>query len=323
MPTDMTRRERVLAAVSGGPVDRAPFSFWYHFGLEDPAGSSLASAELNFFQRFQPDFLKVMHDIPYQLPSGVAVLESPSDWAKLSVLDPYKGNFGRQLDALAQILRGLGDDPPPVIDTVFNVFAQAEKISGKKTLQHLQEDPEPVLQGLSVIADSLAAYAQACVETGLSGIFLAVSGASYSIMSEEEYATTFLPLDRRVLERIKDRAVFNVVHIHGENIMFDLVSKLPCNALSWSDRASGPPLSEGKKRFAGGVIGGINEQKCAEQTIEEFISDVRDALAQTSGRRFLLGPGCAVPTPKTEAEFEMWDKRISAALRELESFDYQ
>jgi len=318
----MTRKERVLAAASGKPVDRAPFSLWYHFHLEDPSGASLARAELEFFRRFQPDFLKVMHDIPYELPAGMREVQSPSDWARLQVLPPASGNFGRQLEALSAILEQLGDDPPPVIDTVFNVFATAQKVSGQSVLEHLRAEPEPVLQGLSTIADSLAGFAGACMEVGLSGVFLAVAGANTDLMTEDEYARVFLPLDRRVLDGTSGRAVFNVVHIHGANIMLELVSKLPCHALSWSDRASGPSLGEGRKWFSGGVIGGINEQTVAGQTPEQVAEDVRDALRQTSGRSLLVGPGCAVPTPQSEGELAQWDARIAAVRRELEAFRY-
>ncbi|MGQ9524573.1 MAG: uroporphyrinogen decarboxylase family protein [Armatimonadota bacterium] len=318
----MTRKERVLAAASGKPVDRAPFSLWYHFRLEDPSGESLATAEIAFFRRFQPDFLKVMHDIPYELPAGMTKIESPSDWSKLEVLPPTSGNFGRQLEALSSILEQLGEDPPPVIDTVFNVFATAQKLCGQRTLEHLRAEPEPVLQGLATIAESLAGFAGACMNIGLAGIFLAVSGANTDLMSENEYARVFLPLDRRVLDGTGNRAVFNVVHIHGANIMLELVSKLPCHALSWSDRASGPSLGEGRKWFSGGVIGGINEQTVANQTPADVAADVRDALNQTSGRSLLVGPGCAVPTPQSESELAEWDARLAAVRRELESFSY-
>jgi uroporphyrinogen decarboxylase len=320
---EMTRKDRVLAAAAGKKVDRAPFSLWYHFGIEDPSGASLAEAELSFYKKFRPDFLKVMHDIPYQLPEGMTALESPRDWERLTVLDPHTGNFSRQLEAHSIILQGLGDNPPPVIDTVFSVFAQAQKISGGKTLEHLKQEPEPVLKGLNAIASSLAAYAKACLDAGLSGIFFALGGANTDLMPESQYGQTFLPLDRRVIAGTQGCAEFNVLHIHGANLMFELVSKLPCHALSWSDRTVGPSLGEAKKSFGASVIGGLNEQTVADQSPEEAARDARNALDQTGGRWLMLGPGCAVPTPKTEAEMAAWNARIEAVLRELETYSYR
>ncbi|MBI2162738.1 MAG: uroporphyrinogen decarboxylase, partial [candidate division NC10 bacterium] len=44
----MTKIERVRAALAGKPVDRPPFSVWYHFGLQHLPGRALAEAELAF-----------------------------------------------------------------------------------------------------------------------------------------------------------------------------------------------------------------------------------------------------------------------------------
>ncbi len=66
----MTKAERVQAALASEAVDRVPASFWYHFNLPDPSGRSLADAELAFAKKYDLDFLKVMHDVPYDLPVG-------------------------------------------------------------------------------------------------------------------------------------------------------------------------------------------------------------------------------------------------------------
>ena len=65
---EMTRTERVMAAVRGEPVDRIPVCFWHHF---HPSGSGtrLAEATLKFFdETFNLDILKIMPDIPYPFP---------------------------------------------------------------------------------------------------------------------------------------------------------------------------------------------------------------------------------------------------------------
>jgi hypothetical protein len=42
----MNKIDRVNAAIKGKPVDRLPFSFWYHFGLHHTPGDIFAQAEL-------------------------------------------------------------------------------------------------------------------------------------------------------------------------------------------------------------------------------------------------------------------------------------
>ena len=59
---EMTRTERVMAAVRGEPVDRVPVCFWHHF-QPDGSGRRLAEASLTFFdETFDLDILKIMPD---------------------------------------------------------------------------------------------------------------------------------------------------------------------------------------------------------------------------------------------------------------------
>jgi uroporphyrinogen decarboxylase len=195
----MTKFERIQAAIRGEAVDRVPYSLWYHFRLNPPAGETLANAELEFYAKYDPDLFKVMHDIPYEMPLGMASIHSISDWAKLSVLPPDKGNFGEQLAALRIIQRRKGDDAP-IVDTVFNVFAYAQKISQQQLLNHLRQDADTVRVGLERIAQSLAGYARKLAEEGI-GTYLAVAGASADLGDARGVRKRiFLPLDEMVLD---------------------------------------------------------------------------------------------------------------------------
>src|SRR2546427_2448365 len=54
----MSRRERVLAAVNRQPVDRVPYAVWRHFPSVDHSPAGLAQATLRFHERYGSDFLK-------------------------------------------------------------------------------------------------------------------------------------------------------------------------------------------------------------------------------------------------------------------------
>ena len=56
---EMTKRERVQAALSGKVVDRMPVAFWRHWPGDDQNAESLARAALDFYHRFDFDFIKI------------------------------------------------------------------------------------------------------------------------------------------------------------------------------------------------------------------------------------------------------------------------
>ncbi|MFZ0960924.1 MAG: hypothetical protein WAO35_08460, partial [Terriglobia bacterium] len=68
--TRMSSRERVDRALEGREVDRTPFSFWHHFGLQKEPPERFVQAILDFHARFRTDLVKVMSDFPYPQPEG-------------------------------------------------------------------------------------------------------------------------------------------------------------------------------------------------------------------------------------------------------------
>lgn len=291
----MTKSERIQTAIRGEAVDRVPYSLWYHFRTNPPAGETLANAELEFYAKYDPDLLKVMHDIPYELPLGMTSVQSIDDWEKLNVLPPDKGNFGEQLVALRIIQRRKGDDAP-MVDTVFSVFAYAQKISQQQMLHHLRQNPDKVRPGLERIAQSLAGYAKKLAEEGI-GTYLAVAGASADLATPEEYERYFLPLDEMVLDAAQGASV-NVLHLHGENIYFDLMLPLTSKAhiLSWSNRLTPPSIPEARLKYTGCIMAGVDEVNIKSLSVEQVKAQVRETIEQTRGRGIIVAPGCAVPT---------------------------
>jgi len=294
-----SKRERIMAAVEGRESDHVPVSFWYHFELEFPSGEPLAEAEIAFARKYDPDFLKVMHDLPLDLPDGMEAIETPGDWAEIRPLNPRKGSLGEQLKALKIIRRRLAVDMP-IIDTVFNPFAAANKLCGKKFMEHYRANPAIVRRALEAIAVSLADYSVAWVEEGGDGIYYALDGAQTTTMSEDEYREVFMPLDRLVLETAMETGCLNVLHLHGENVMFELLHNLPNHVLLWSSQLTRPSLREARGIHQGCIAGGINEAEILNRTPAEVMEECRRAVAEAGSAGFILTPGCAVPTNTPE-----------------------
>ncbi|HEY5597103.1 MAG TPA: uroporphyrinogen decarboxylase family protein, partial [Candidatus Bipolaricaulota bacterium] len=87
---------------------------------------------------------------------------------------------------------------------------------------------------------------------------------------------------------------------HGLNVMFELACSYPVDALNWHDRRTAPTLARGLEQFEGTVLGGLDEHETLSGgTPDQVRAQAQDAIAQTQGRRFILGAGCValVTTP--------------------------
>ena len=179
---EMTRTERVMAAVRGEPVDRLPICFWHHF---QPAGSGrrLAEASLRFFdETFDLDIVKVMPDIPYPFPRRS--LKSADDWRLLEPIDPARSRFVQQRAEAVHVLRDeLGFDTP-IIVTLFSPLCEALYFAADRDefLRLAQESPAVVHEALATIAENLRAHIADVIAAGADGVFFALQGCSTAVM---------------------------------------------------------------------------------------------------------------------------------------------
>lgn len=308
----MTRRERLAATAAGEPVDRVAAALWRHFPGDDQRPADLAAATLMWQRQWDWDFIKVSPASSFCLIDwGVEdrwvggdegnreytrrSITDAAGWTQLRTLDPERGALARQIDCLQRIRQGVGDEVP-FIQTIFSPLAQAKNLAGQdRLIVHLRQSPEPVRAGLEVIAETTLSFLEAAKATGIAGIYYAVQLANYGLLSEAEYREFGEPLDRRILEAASD-CWFNMVHLHGRDVMFDLVAKYPAQALNWHDRESGPLLGEGKSRFGGAVCGGLEHwEHLLRGDPTQIRALVADAIEQTGGRRFILSSGCVAP----------------------------
>ncbi len=283
----MTSKERIERALSGGDTDRPPFSFWYHFRLHEHPGERHAQATLDFHRKFRTDLVKVMCDFRY-----------PDRLGSLAVRD---NPFPEQIRALQIIRDGLGGEVP-FVETVFNPWNQAEKISSKQEVQRLKrEEPQKLLDALEIIAKSEVNHIRRALELGASGIFLAIANAGDGILSREEYARFSEPFDRMVLDAARS-APLNILHLHGSDIFLDLFYEgWPVAAINYSHRTTGVPIAKFRERYKGVIMGGLDEVDFRTSS-EESLRAQWLAAREAAGPMFIAAPGCSVPDNTTDEE---------------------
>lgn len=307
----ITSAERLAACLRGEILDRPPVALWRHFPVDDQSPQELASSVIAFQEAFGFDLVKVTPASSYCLkdwgvddewrgdPEGTRtytrrVIHHPEDWAKLSPLDPQHGHLAAQLECLRQITAHFGA-ATPVIETIFSPLAQAKNlVGGEALLVHLRRYPQQVHAGLRIITESTLRYVEALRTTGVAGIFYAIQHAQYGLLSEEEYRHFGRPYDLQILERAADMEV-RMLHLHGSQVMFDLVVDYPVNLLNWHDRETPPSLEEGLTRFSGAVCGGVSRSTLVYGTPQEVRRQALEALQVNGGRRVVLGTGCVTP----------------------------
>ena len=177
----MNKIERVRAALAGRPVDRAPFTVWYHFGNQHAPAERTAQVHLEFFDHYDLDLLKLMNDYDYPMPAGMEVVASAADLGKLAPFDPVESPFGTQLQTVELVARALRDRAL-FVDTVFNAWNTLKRNLVREAMPALMaEQPKALEAALAVVNDNLIRYAQASLARGAAGIFFSVPATAESL----------------------------------------------------------------------------------------------------------------------------------------------
>jgi uroporphyrinogen decarboxylase len=318
----VNKRERVLAALHGEPVDRPPVALWRHFHRQDQTSDGLAHATLGFSRRYDLDLIKVTPSGLYAIEDWGAsisqsgdddtpprlkrpVIETAEGWRRLAGLAVDQGALGRGLQAVRAICAGLGrDDAPPLLMTIFSPLTLAYKLAGEAMLQHLRQRPADLHFGLATIAETVARYSLAVLAAGADGIFFAAQLARPSLLSADEYRAFGERYDRIVLEYLAAQTKLTILHLHGQDIFFDLANRYPVIAVSWHDREASPSLREAREQTSKALMAGLGRDLLAIGSPEEVTEQVRDARRQTGGQHLVLSSNCVLHPATPDANLQ-------------------
>jgi uroporphyrinogen decarboxylase len=325
----MTRRERVEAALAKQEVDRLPVSVWMHFSEFDQDPRSLAECTVDFNEKYDYDFIKMMPFGAYSTPDWGAklnifcdkykevVISAPGigcieDYCRMEPLPPTYGTWGKQLQLTRYMSKMIKGDTP-FIQTIFSPTTTLRKLAGTRLIQDMKEAPEAVHQALAVVTQTTIDFIKANIDAGVSGFFFATQCATLDYMSVEMHAEFCKSYDLQAINSFKDLTYFNVLHIHGMNVMFDVVKNYPVHCLNWHDRQTQPSFAEARKLSDKAFLGGIWESPTivngalqydsflTRSTPDEIKAHVRETIDMTDGKGILIGPGC-VADPRAPEE---------------------
>lgn len=329
-----SKRELVLKAFRGEPVDRVPVGFWHHFTNEDEwlvGFGNQAIIEKNlaghqaFLAEVEPDFIKLMSDGYFAYPNErLKKVQSIKDLADIEPLGADHPWISEQVELVQKIRAGFTED----LVAIYNIFAPVTyfkwlvgKVAGGDDIiaDFLAEDAVLTKRVLDVIAQDIAALTERIIkEAGADGIYLSVQSIQDARVSAEDYKAFIAPSELAVLEAANAAGGVNILHICGyEGARNDvhLFADYPAQVINWAVGPEGISLAEGRKLFGGRtVLGGFENGKegLLYTGSQAVIQDETKRLIAEAGKvALIIGADCTIPSD-IEAERIQWVRQAAS-----------
>ena len=324
----MTHTERIKAAIKFEEVDRIPAGIWGHrpFAEQDPI--YLAEVQLDIALKNDFDFIKlnpdafahyydfgvstVMHTSPSDMRKTTfrrSMIQTLDDWKAIEVLPAYYGTLGKTVNLtryMQKMQKQAGVEIPYIVtfnSPLTNVIEMGDKKNPHRIIELMKENRELFHEVLQKVTDTGKNYIKANMEYGPAGFFFATRFACYDYFTEEEYDEFGTPYDMQLFDLINSNPdnYFNMLHIHGQNAMWDKIANYPGNVINWHDAWIPPSLEEGRKRCHKCIEGGLHERELGIYSPAEVKEKVKDAVARAGRKGLIIGNGCGTwPWPSDE-----------------------
>jgi len=341
----MTATERMKAFLEKKPVDKVGAAGWLHMPVVDRYVDKFVKETIAFTDQNQWDFIKVMpngHYFPEAYGADIEFLEDPTRWsgnirrypietpedaANLAILDPEENPvFAREVSvvkALAEHYKG----SVPVLPTLFTPLTWIQEMSQSTvpgpTLAMIRNHKKELHKGLQALLETSKKLADAYIDAGADGFFIASQFASKDFITEEEFDEFCKPYDEALIDHINKKTWFNIMHVHGEkNLYMEKFANYNVQALNWENVPFGVSKEEttsiAKVRSMTDkiIIGGTDlhqdyHSKTNDRTEikERLIKRLLQSLIEVQDNRFIFAPGCALPLDV--------DREVFTLLREV------
>lgn len=318
----MTKKERIKNTLEGKEVDKVAFSMWTHFPGIDLSYNKLAEETYNFFKKYDIDFIKTMSNGMYSVEDygciidfsdiekgGVAkIMSSPieryEDWEKIKNLSINKGAFARELASL-KILREkieINNDQVPLVFTIFSPLTTAAKLSKNKIFEHIEANKKNlnlIYEALENITKSTISLIEKAIEIGIDGVFFANQLSDYEKIEESIYKEFGEKYDLEVL-KATNKLWFNIIHAHGNDIMFDILKDYPSQAFNWHAWESLPEVSYIANTSNKTILAGLVRGDITNKNKNKISDEIYKTLISTKGKKIIISPGCVIRYPLDE-----------------------
>jgi uroporphyrinogen decarboxylase len=293
----VTRRELVLDLLKPGEPPRTiPAAFFLHFGPSFHFGRASVDKHLEFARSTGMDLVKIQYE--QRFPSLPAI-RRPEDWPAM----PRYGKrfFAPQLEAVKGIVDAARRDAVVVVTLYSPFMCAGHAVGEERMLLHLLENPEPVLEGMRIVTESLLTFVKACVRLGVDGFYHSTQGGERGRLSDRGQFDAFVrPYDLAVMEEAERSCAFNILHVCDYVGEYDDLTRFveyPGQVVSCPLRVGSRllPLSEAHRLFKRPVMGGLDRHGALATGTQAQIRAEVEAVLRDAPEKLILGADCTVP----------------------------
>lgn len=284
MTGPMTKRQRIVAALAGEPVDRAPLTAWRGV-MTGGSGQRLGEEVARFaLGPLDLDLAVLPSELGHPIRTGGRL--DPQAWSAADQ-DPW---IAEHLKAVTTFQRV--DPNTPLVVAMGSATTEAIRILGddRALLAHAERLGDELQAGLEVLTEAAIRLVDVLMAAGVDGMMLVMEGAGEMTMDEKRYRALAEEHDHRLLEAIGSGIA--IAHLPARNPHLAMATDYPVTALSWADRTLGPSLAEVRQLTGMTLMGGLDQlSSLATGPSDKAQAEARDAWTALEGRGLILAPG--------------------------------
>lgn len=323
----MNATERIEKLLKDGRADRVPVSGWMHMPLLDRKPEEFAEASIRQTDAARFDFLKIMSNaycMAEAYGAGIDFVEDETRWqrpfrsypvtdavslANIPVLTAENPVFQREAKLIG-LLQEHYQGSMPLIATVFNPVTWLKYMADqeKTPVRYFMEEHKKELHSFCErMLQSICNQLDMLMEKGIAGIFLASQFSCRSEISPELFQEFCAPYEKAILQHVKGKTWFNMLHIHGvRDLYFEEVLDYNVEAINWENCPDGVrddpgiiSLAQAHRMTDKVLICGVDRIQDFlggyEQVRDKMLQRLQEALAECGGERLVFCPGCGIP----------------------------
>ena len=325
----MDKLELLLETFKGRNTDYPLFSLWKHFPHDDRDPQRLAEVHVKFYEHHQFDLMKISPHGRYPVVDyGCKIakdydpftgstsceecsMHSLEDWGTLERVDVNEGDLGKQIKTVRILGKKLEELPKMM--TLFSPLMVASKMDNN-LVKRIRENPDKMQEAFSVVYRDTLEFAKSSLDAGAQGLFIASQHFRKSDLTWDEVERFELFFLKKLIQDLKNKSEFNVIHVHGQDIKFDKAAELAnVEGLNWHDQLTWPTIPEAADIFPKGLLAGIDEtQSLVEGKEEDIKKNIVEAIEKSKeySNRVIISPGCVIPITASNESIEIISKTI-------------